>query len=224
MSDQQLPPEPPTTTPPAATTSRLTRVEILGAALAVTGAAVVTLAVLTARGEPAADMMAARAAGRAVRPPAAAPVARKGPGWVVNPARWVGTTRKSVAFELPADNRVSIWMRDVRPLLVVRCLPSGVDAFVFTESAAQIEAKTEDHSVRFRIDDEPEVRELWQDSAEHDALFAPDGAVFARRLITATTLRFGFTPHNAAPVTAHFEVSGLRDFIDPAAKACRSRN
>jgi hypothetical protein len=109
----------------------------------------------------------------------------------------------------------------VRPLLVVRCLPRTTDVFVFTQSAALIEAQTEDHTVVFSFDDEPETRELWPDAAEHDALFAPDGAAFAKRLLTASTLRFGFTPHNAAPVTAHFQVGGLRNQVEPVSKTCR---
>jgi hypothetical protein len=115
-------------------------------------------------------------------------------------------------------------MREVRPLLVVRCLPKTTEVFVFTQSAALIEAQTEDHTVVYSFDDEPETRELWPDAAEHDALFAPDGAAFAKRLMTARTLRFGFTPHNAAPVTAHFHVSGLRDMAEPAANNCGGRD
>jgi hypothetical protein len=225
VSDQEAPSAPPETTAPPAAASKLTRVELLGAALAVAGAAVVTLAVLGARGEPEADVAAVRAAVASAHQPAAGTRGvHNGPGWVPNHARWVGNTRKSVAFELAADNRVAIWMRDVRPLLVVRCLAGNMDVFVFTESAAKIEPKTEDHTVRFGFDDERDTREFWPDSAEHDALFAPDGGAFARRLLTASTLRFGFTPHNAAPVTAQFHVSGLRDVIDPSAKACGGRN
>jgi hypothetical protein len=43
-------------------------------------------------------------------------------------------------------------------------------------------------------------------------------------LLNANSMRFGFTPHNAAPVTAHFQVSGLRNLVEPAAKGCGTRN
>jgi hypothetical protein len=65
-----------------------------------------------------------------------------------------------------------------------------------------------------------DVTERWADSDEHDALFAPDGAGFAQRLQRARTLRFGYTPHNALPVVAQFQVSGLSDLIGPVAKEC----
>ena len=36
----------------------------------------------------------------------------------------------------------------------------------------------------------------------------------------AQTLRFGYTPHNAEPVEARFEVRGLAELIGPVAKDC----
>ena len=200
--------------------------ELLGAALAVAGGCVVTLAVLTAGGEPVEDAtMEVSAAAARPRLTAATLMTRDaGPGWTANRARWAGNAPRSFAFEVPSHNRIGIWMREVRPLLVVRCLPETTDVFVFTQSAAMIEAQTEDHTVVFGFDDEPETRELWPDAAEHDALFAPDGAAFAKRVLNAATLRFGFTPHNAAPVTAHFQVSGLGKMVVPAAKGCGTRS
>jgi hypothetical protein len=67
-------------------------------------------------------------------------------------------------------------MNYVRPLLVVRCMKK-TEAFVYTGSALRIEPNTEDHTVSFRFDDEPARTERWPDSAEHDALFAPDPVV-----------------------------------------------
>lgn len=225
VSDPQVPvdSEPPA---PPAVSSRLSRVELVGATLAVAGGCVITFAVLTAGGRPVEDTtVAVNAAAARPQLAAATPMTRDaGPGWTANRERWVGNAPRGFAFELPAHNRIAIWMREVRPLLVVRCLRDTTDVFVFTQSAAMIEAQTEDHTVVFGFDDEPETRELWPDAAEHDALFAPDGAAFAKRVLNAATLRFGFTPHNAAPVTAHFQVSGLRDLVEPAAKTCGRRH
>jgi Type VI secretion system VasI, EvfG, VC_A0118 len=135
-------------------------------------------------------------------------------------AYWTGSQRNSAAFELAAENSVSIWLNQVRPLLIVRCLSKRTEAFVFTGSALTIEPQTEDHTVSFRFDDEQATTVRWPDSAEHDALFAPDAVEFAQRVMHAQTLRFGYTPHNAAPVEAHFEVSGLTGLIEPVAKEC----
>lgn len=188
-------------------------------ALAVGGA--ITFVAFGSRSGPtttvaAANRAAAKPVPAAVTPP---PVATQ--TWTTTRrAYWTANQRHSDAFELPAENTVAIWLNYVRPLLVVRCMNKRTEAFVYTGSALKIEPNTEDHTVSFHFDGETGQSERWPDSAEHDALFAPDGSAFAHRLLTAKTLRFGYTPHNAEPVEAQFHVDGLAELLAPAAKDC----
>jgi hypothetical protein len=143
------------------------------------------------------------------------------PKWrQVTGGRWTGGNKKSVAFELTANNRIHIWTRDVTPLLIVRCHGGQVEPFVYTQSAARMEPQDGDHTVRVAFDDGPEVTERWPDSDEHDALFAKDSAAFAQQLAAAQTLRFGFEPHNAPPASARFDVSGINELLSASAKPC----
>jgi hypothetical protein len=112
-------------------------------------------------------------------------------------------------------------MRRVRPLLVVRCLARKADVFVFTDWPARIEPEDENHTVHVAFDNEGGTTERWMDSEEHDALFAPEGLSFARRLAHSHTLRFGFTPHNAAPVTVQFTTSGFDKILEHVSQKCR---
>jgi hypothetical protein len=144
------------------------------------------------------------------------------PGWTENTPAWTAETRRRIAFELPSRNETSVWMKTVRPLLIVRCQEGQMEAFVYTDSPAAMESQDEDHSVRISFDGEPGRIERWPDSSTHDALFAPNGAEFAARIMNAESLRFGYTPHNAAPVVAHFDVSGLAERLSPA-KACAGK-
>jgi len=192
-----------------------------GAAVAIIG-----FALMMARGTSSPDVAAAPAVAASARPPSgAAPPPRAATvKWTTdNRVFWVGKGSKAAAFEVAAENMVPIWMRQVRPILVVRCLSQSTDVFVFTASAMQMEPNTEDHTVSFSFDDEPPRTERWSDAADHNALFAPDGAAFAERLTRAGTLRFGYTPHNARPVTAQFQVSGLAEQMAPAARQCGSK-
>ena len=194
-------------------------VVILGA-LAAGG--VLTFALLPARAVPATRVAAAQADLVKPRPvaPALKPATRTQAWSSERRAYWTGSQRHSAAFELPAENMVTIWLSQVRPLLIVRCLAKKPEVFVFTGSALKIEPQSDDHTVNFRFDDEQSTTVQWPDSAEHDALFAPDAAGFAQRLMRARTLRFGYTPHNAAPAEAHFEVSGLTELLEPVATDC----
>ena len=159
-----------------------------------------------------------RAVAKTASAPAAAPKPAFTQTWSTSRrAYWTASQRHAAAFELPAENTVAIWMNYVRPILVVRCMNKRTETFVYTGSALKIEPNTEDHSVSFHFDGEAASNEHWPDSAEHDALFAPDGAAFAHRVLAAKSFRFGYTPHNAEPVEAQFHVDGLAQMIDPAA-------
>jgi hypothetical protein len=202
--------------------SRLSRRDLTIMVAALAGGGIITVGVLAMRGGPGTATVAAANATSAPR--RSAPAASTTPATQVwSTARsgyWTANQHHSAAFELPAENTVAIWLNYVRPLLVVRCMAKRTEAFVFTGSALKIEPETEDHTVSIRFDDEAAETTRWPDSAEHDALFSPDGAAFAQRILSARTLRFGYTPHNAAPVEAQFQVTGLADRIAPMAKDC----
>jgi hypothetical protein len=218
-SESPLPADVPADVPVALPRQRMNPALI--AVFAVVGIGIMSLGLLSARDT------AAPTATTAVPPAKSAPVAG-GPTtasatqkWSnTNSSYWVGNRRKSVAFELPAENTVSVWMRTVRPALVVRCMGRRTEVFVVTESAMKIEPQSDDHTVTLGFDDGATVTERWPDSEEHDALFASDGAKFAQRLLKARTLRVGYTPHNVAPVVAQFNVAGLAPLIEPAAREC----
>jgi hypothetical protein len=198
----------------------LTRLEKRVAAASIVAGGLLTMLILVMRAGASAnhssDVVPASGPAAPVSAAAAATVA---PAWTdENRETWIGSSRRAVAYEVPADKPVSVWMRVVQPALVFRCERNMLDVFVFTDSAARIERDTSDHTVRFQFDEGPEESTLWPDADTHDALFAPDGAAFARRLSQARTLQFGFTPHNAEPVTMRFPVAGLAPLLVRAAK------
>jgi hypothetical protein len=202
----------------ASTTKRLVLFAVV-AAVAFGGT--VTFALLSgSRGAESAAAPAPAKGATAPSPTAStAPDALPAPAWKAN-AEWVGFQKRAVAFELPAIDRVQIWLRKAHPHLVVRCVNKRLDAFMYMESPAQIEPQDEKHTVRLRLDDGPEVTERWQDSDEHDALFAPDGAAFVGRLSSARVVRIGYRPHNSPSVVAEFHVAGLQELLAPAAATC----
>ena len=178
-------------------------------------------AVVPSTPRPSASTSSKPAAAPAANPtsaPGMAPAA--GPKWSAANQEWLLNARKGVAFEVPSLGKVAIWQNISQPMLVVRCNAGQMQTFVYTSSALQMEAQDENHSVSIKFDDEPEVTERWADSSDHDALFAPDAVAFARRIATARTLRFGYTPHNAPKAVAEFPVGGLADLLQRAAKQC----
>ncbi|HUR41541.1 MAG TPA: hypothetical protein VM240_10280, partial [Verrucomicrobiae bacterium] len=103
--------------------------------LAIGAITIGALAFLSNRGVPstrvAAAQPAAAAPTRAAVPVVRAAAARTQAWSSERRAYWTGNQRHSVAFELAADNSVPIWLSQVRPLLVVRCMSKKTEAFVF---------------------------------------------------------------------------------------------
>lgn len=214
---------------PAPQGARTRRLAMVGGGIVAASALMFTFLGMrgSASPEPATAPAPARrsAAGAAVGPRPAVPMAARpepdAPRWNrVMDGRWVGSSRKTAAFEVQATGRVHVWTRDVTPVLVVRCDAGRTEAFVYTQSAARMEPQDGDHSVNVAFDGGSAVTERWPDSAEHDALFARHGAQFTRQLTEARTLRFGFTPHNAQPVVATFALDGLSELMSSAAHQC----
>jgi len=132
---------------------------------------------------------------------------------------WLGN-QKGAAFELLSENKVSTFFGPTQPVLVVRCSSRMAEAFVYTRSPTKIEPHAEGKTVTVSIDGEPAKTERWSDSDDRVALFSPDGAAFAHRLMHASTLRFGYSPHNADDVVAQFHIAGLAELLNPVARQC----
>jgi hypothetical protein len=203
---------------PAAAAAGFSRRELLAIAIAIALGGSVTFGMLAASGARPSDPAPSAGVPERSRTQSI-PVAAPRRHWNSTNRDWIGNDRRAIAFELMAENKVQVWQRIAQPILVVRCLEKRTETFVFIESAAQIEAQA-NHAVRVRVDDEPEREERWPDTEEHDALVAPDSAAFTHRLIGARTLRFGYKPHNSAPVVAEFNVDGLGTLIEPLAAQC----
>ena len=195
-------------------------------------AAVLTFMFMASRGGPSPTLAAATATvAPASSPPSSAPSspsagtaaadvpATANETWTAdNRAFWL-PNRRGAAFQLPAENKVHTFFGPTQPILVIRCVSRTMEAFVYMKSPSRIEG-TEGKTVMVGIDREPSQTEHWSDSDDRVALFAPDGAAFARRLLHAETLHFGYTPANAGDVVAEFHVAGLDKIIAPAAREC----
>jgi hypothetical protein len=197
-------------------------VPVLLIAAAALGAAMMTFAVLAMRNGPSPLLSAAPADAGPEHPSSAPePLATSAiQRWSAeHRAFWLGN-RRGAAFELLAENTVHTWFGPTQPVFVVRCASRTMEAFVYTRSATRIEPNSDGKTVTVSIDGKPAQTEHWSDSDDKVALFAPDGAAFARRLLNANTLRFGYSPHNADDVVVQFHVTGLAELIRPVALEC----
>ena len=88
------------------------------------------------------------------------------------------------------------------------------------DTSTTYEDDADRRTVTLQWDDDPASTQRWALSESGKELFAPDGIAVARRLATARRLRFGFSPFNAAPVTAEFAVEGFDELAVLVARTC----
>jgi hypothetical protein len=220
MSFTPPPQEPPSpATPPGATGLwLLASVAMIGLVIGAGGVALVTSPAQPATG-------ATR--GLDGESTAATAASHGGVSEYTGPPKWEGVRpagrgrQAAITYELSAEHDIWIFGKRVTPVLTVRCEAGVTDVFVLTESAAKIEESQDHRTVHVGFDGAPQRTERWVESADYDALFAPDGPAMAREIAASRTLRFGFTPYNAPPAVADFDVRGFDQLIASVAKSCR---
>jgi hypothetical protein len=164
---------------------------------------------------------AAPAATHATKPAPVVLESAPAPAWTgQRKATWAHDGSKTIAFELQATRDVPIWMSRTRPLLVVQCLSRATQSFIVLGTSANYEEDSFRRTVRLQWDDGPMTAQQWQVSESGQELFAPDGVAFVRQLAKTARLRFGFTPHNAPPVTVDFAVQGFDELAPLVASTC----
>lgn len=77
-----------------------------------------------------------------------------------------------------------------------------------------------DVPVRLRVDEEPVQEAVWEESSDGTALSAPRPVALAKRLAGRRRLRLEYTPHEAPPRLAVFDVTGLEHHLGAVARTC----
>ena len=127
---------------------------------------------------------------------------------------------KRIVISRDAENDIAGWLQSKRPSLIVRCQEGKTEAYIATGMAASVEYDTDSHTVRLRFDDGKPTTQHWGESTDHEALFAPNAIQIARELVGSKTLTFQFTPFDASPAVARFNLEGLAPYLQKAASAC----
>jgi type VI secretion system protein VasI len=130
-----------------------------------------------------------------------------------------GTRR--VTLMLDADSTIRATYSTKTPTLIIRCRNKQTEVYIVTGvSARSIEGEYNRSAVRIRLDAGSPVRQVWSESTDNSALFAPSAVDFARKLANASKLYFEFTPYSSSAQVATFSVNGLVDKLPEVASNC----
>lgn len=128
---------------------------------------------------------------------------------------------KTIIIGISAESPIQAWLSTPTPKLIIRCKEKSTDVFVNTGTAAQPEYGNYDSAtVRLKLDDDTPYKEEWNESTDKEALFAPRAVNLARKLVKAKKFLFEFTPHNANPQIAKFDLNGIEKYLPEVANTC----
>jgi type VI secretion system protein VasI len=147
--------------------------------------------------------------------------------WVVKEDKSPMDDSRTVVLSLESEDVIQGPLGAKRPSLIIRCQEGKTDTYIVTHMPANVEEDYDggprlDHTVKIRFDDGNAIEERWEESGAHDALFiGADGKEFAKILAHTQQLTFQFTPFNANPAVARFDLRGLDTHLGKVADACR---
>lgn len=120
---------------------------------------------------------------------------------------------------LYAEDSISAWLRDPTPSLIIRCEASRYDVYIFADT--QLDSTLDDQVfTRVRYGNDPPVSVTMSESTTGEAMFFPNGDATVRNLLAVDRLVVGFTPFNANPVEAVFDLTGIETAIQPLFDEC----
>lgn len=128
---------------------------------------------------------------------------------------------KNVYLILKADAAITNRLGETfLPVLIIRCEEKGIDAYIVTGMAPNVDYSADDVTVKLSFDKNEGKRIKLSKSTDGKALFFQSPKDWVRQIEDADALLFEFTPYNSAPVMTTFDIRGLKEAIEPLRKAC----
>jgi hypothetical protein len=153
--------------------------------------------------------------------PASLPPVSPTGNWQRSEERSKMNDSRIVTYMLSADDIVEGWLAKERPTLIARCKEGSIDVYIVTGMASSVESGGSDrHTVQVRYDDQVAQAQQWSESTDNKAMFSRNGRSALRSIALAKRFRFGFTPFNASPQIAEFNVEGFSGPYSEIVAAC----
>lgn len=132
---------------------------------------------------------------------------------------------RTVRYQLRSDEILKGWLTTERPVLVAECSERKIEAYLVTGMSLRPElGHFQKYTVRYRFDNNSPISELWSESTDDKAVFAPRPTAFLKRVAQAKNLSIEVTPFHSNPGVATFHVDGFSEPLAKITEACRGRH
>lgn len=128
-------------------------------------------------------------------------------GWTVSVDKNPMDDSTTAVARLEATDNVSVWTGSVRPVLLVRCKSHKTEVYMDADTNFDVEYGNSGSShLVIRFDSQKAYKVNATQSTDGKAVFIPKPVGFAKKLLTSKQVLIGFTPFNAPPVIAQFDL------------------
>lgn len=104
-----------------------------------------------------------------------------------------------------------------RPTLIIRCSENSTDLYI----NYNIFLNTDSIKVEYRLDDEKSIKTRWNTSTDYKATFARKPINLIKSMFDKDRMLVRLTPYGDSPIMSKFNISGLKETIEPLRKACK---
>tara|TARA_Y100000031_G_C8162415_1_gene357680 strand:- start:600 stop:1100 length:501 start_codon:yes stop_codon:yes gene_type:complete len=127
---------------------------------------------------------------------------------------------QTVVVSLEAESKIKGFLESSLPKLIFRCKEGSFEIYIKVGVQQDVEQDFENSTVRIRYDKEPAFQTKMGHSTSGDALFFKKPNEVLLEMVKHKTMVFGFTPFNASPVQTSFDLTEIRENIQPLINSC----
>ena len=107
-------------------------------------------------------------------------------------------------------------IKNVKPMLVIRCEKNKTEAFVIWDTYIT----DSDSTMTVRIDKEKAKKISGDPSSDSRAVFISNPIKFIKILYGHNNIFVQITPFHGSPIIAEFDIAGIEEAIEPICKEC----
>ncbi|HDR0641597.1 type VI secretion system-associated protein TagO [Pasteurella multocida] len=107
--------------------------------------------------------------------------------------------------------------RSVRASMMIRCKDNKTEMFIHYPG---IYLDNDYVRVEYRLDKDKSIKATWNTSTDYEATFVKKPLSVIKSMFDKDRMLVKVSPYSKSPITLPFNISGLKESIEPLRKAC----
>lgn len=138
--------------------------------------------------------------------------------WTMDFSREAMSDNPKISMKVQSLEPYELYGKSVRANLYIRCQDNTTDLYITYDG---IYLHSNRLKVEYRLDQEKSVKTTWDVSTDYQGTFARNAIPVIKSMFDKDRMLVRVTPYSKSPMTSKFNISGLRESIEPLRKACK---